>query len=231
MPWKTNMSRGHLMGTVEDVHTGYKYDGLTVTLSGPVNRTLKTDGTGFFGAVDLPVGTYTVSFTAPGASVLHPYGHRGGCSGGPACPVSFAPAVGDYLLCLGQWHDPYHLAFHSGPNLPGRAVAKPPQLVCGKAGDRRSKRRLHDVLYVDDPGRLGRESVSPCGGRLADGATARFGILRSAPFFHPVNLAHPVCFNSIHVGEEKGQDEQGFTGGNGSVQRLFGRGCDDGFWG
>ena len=65
MPWKTNTTRGHLMGTVSDA-AGADFDGATVTLTGPVNRTLLTDGTGFFGAVDLPVGTYTVSVSVPG---------------------------------------------------------------------------------------------------------------------------------------------------------------------
>lgn len=66
MPWKTDATRGHLMGTVQDRPTGDPYDDLTLTLAGPVSRTLKTDGTGFFGAVDLPPGEYTLSFSAPG---------------------------------------------------------------------------------------------------------------------------------------------------------------------
>ncbi|MDB6172462.1 MAG: Xanthan lyase [Chthoniobacteraceae bacterium] len=42
------------------------FDGGSVVLSGPLNRTLVTDATGFFGAVDLPTGTYTLSVNEPG---------------------------------------------------------------------------------------------------------------------------------------------------------------------
>ncbi|MDB6154680.1 MAG: Xanthan lyase [Chthoniobacteraceae bacterium] len=42
------------------------FDGGSVVLSGALNRTLVTDATGFFGAVDLPTGTYTLSVNEPG---------------------------------------------------------------------------------------------------------------------------------------------------------------------
>jgi hypothetical protein len=67
MPWKSDNTKGHLMGYVrEGSTTGVALDGATLTLTGPANRTLKSDGTGFFGAVDLPTGTYTLAITAPG---------------------------------------------------------------------------------------------------------------------------------------------------------------------
>lgn len=92
MPWKTDMSKGHLMGTIQDSLTGYQYDNLTVTVSGPQNRTLTTDGTGFFGAVDLPVGTYTLTFTAPG---FRPFGQTvtvtGAAVAQPALTLSRLP--------------------------------------------------------------------------------------------------------------------------------------------
>lgn len=65
MPWKTDAARGHCMGTLTDSN-GVKFDGATVTLTGAVNRTLKTDATGFFGSVDLPAGDYTVTVNMPG---------------------------------------------------------------------------------------------------------------------------------------------------------------------
>jgi uncharacterized lipoprotein YddW (UPF0748 family) len=65
MPWKTDTAKGHFMGTLTDAQ-GAKFDGATVSLTGPVNRTLKTDATGFFGSVDLPAGTYTVTVNVSG---------------------------------------------------------------------------------------------------------------------------------------------------------------------
>jgi uncharacterized lipoprotein YddW (UPF0748 family) len=66
MPWKTDNTRGHLMGFVKEAATGAVVDGATLTLAGPVTRTLLTDGTGFFGSVDLPLGNYTLTLTVPG---------------------------------------------------------------------------------------------------------------------------------------------------------------------
>ena len=66
MPWKTGTTYGHAMGTVLASDNGAALDGATVTLTGPSNRTLTTDATGFFGAVDLPVGTYTATINVPG---------------------------------------------------------------------------------------------------------------------------------------------------------------------
>jgi len=65
MPWKTDATKGHLMGTLTSA-SGSVFDGATVTLSGAVTRTLITDATGFFGAVDLPAGTYTLTINLPG---------------------------------------------------------------------------------------------------------------------------------------------------------------------
>ncbi len=72
MPWKTDASRGHLMGTLTN-SGGTAFDGASVTLTGAVTRTLKTDATGFFGAVDLPAGTYTLTVNMSGfAPVTRP---------------------------------------------------------------------------------------------------------------------------------------------------------------
>ncbi|MCX6902230.1 MAG: family 10 glycosylhydrolase [Verrucomicrobia bacterium] len=60
MPWKTAPSRGHLKGFVLDATSTSGCDGATVTLSGPENRTLLSDVSGFYGAVDLPPGNYSL---------------------------------------------------------------------------------------------------------------------------------------------------------------------------
>ncbi|MDB6151013.1 MAG: hypothetical protein JWQ44_2461 [Chthoniobacter sp.] len=65
MPWKTNTARGHLMGFVGN-GLDTKFDGTTISLAGPVDRSLLADANGFFGAVDLPVGNYTATVTRPG---------------------------------------------------------------------------------------------------------------------------------------------------------------------
>jgi hypothetical protein len=59
MPRKSAPATGHLMGTVTT--GGNPADGATVTLTGPVKRTATTDGSGFYGLVDLPPGAYRVS--------------------------------------------------------------------------------------------------------------------------------------------------------------------------
>ncbi|MES2572224.1 MAG: family 10 glycosylhydrolase [Verrucomicrobiota bacterium] len=66
MPWKTDFSRGHLLGYVSDLKTNGSLDGAIIQLTGPISRQLTTDATGFFGAVDLPVGTYTATLNQPG---------------------------------------------------------------------------------------------------------------------------------------------------------------------
>lgn len=66
MPWRSDMTKGHAMGYVRDHSGAVNFDGATVQLSGPQSRTLKTDGTGFFGAVDLPVGAYSGTVNVPG---------------------------------------------------------------------------------------------------------------------------------------------------------------------
>jgi uncharacterized lipoprotein YddW (UPF0748 family) len=67
MPWKSDPARAHLMGTLRtEGDTQTAVDGALVTLSGPVIRSLTSDGTGFYGAVDLPTGRYTVTVSRPG---------------------------------------------------------------------------------------------------------------------------------------------------------------------
>jgi uncharacterized lipoprotein YddW (UPF0748 family) len=66
MPWKSSPTGGHLKGFVFNGTNGTGLDGATVTLTGPTNRVLSTDATGFYGAVDLPAGDYFVSASSPG---------------------------------------------------------------------------------------------------------------------------------------------------------------------
>lgn len=72
MPWKSDATRAHLMGTLHHAAGGAEksgrlpIDGAVVTLSGPMARTLVSDGTGFFGAVDLPAGKYVLTVSGPG---------------------------------------------------------------------------------------------------------------------------------------------------------------------
>jgi uncharacterized lipoprotein YddW (UPF0748 family) len=65
MPWKATPTRGHLKGFVYGGGTTNPLDGITVTVTGVVQRTTFTDATGFYGFVDLPPGNYGVSSTSP----------------------------------------------------------------------------------------------------------------------------------------------------------------------
>jgi hypothetical protein len=66
MPWKTDTTKGHLMGYVRDATGTVDFDGAVISLTGPAARTLVSDATGFYGAVDLPVGTYQLTINVPG---------------------------------------------------------------------------------------------------------------------------------------------------------------------
>jgi uncharacterized lipoprotein YddW (UPF0748 family) len=55
LPWKTNPTTGHLMGTATDTAAIYVYD-----TAGALVRTTTADGGGFFGVIDLPPGEYTL---------------------------------------------------------------------------------------------------------------------------------------------------------------------------
>lgn len=66
MPWKTSPTKGHISGTVTVRTTGAWADGATVTLTGPEDRTMVCDGTGFYAFIDLTPGTYTVTASKAG---------------------------------------------------------------------------------------------------------------------------------------------------------------------
>ena len=66
MPWKTAPTNGHMMGTVTLASSGAWADGATVSISGPVNRSMLADGTGFYAFIDLPPGGYSVTVSNKG---------------------------------------------------------------------------------------------------------------------------------------------------------------------
>jgi len=59
MPWKSTPTTGHLMGLL--TIGGMPADGATITLTGPTRRTTTTDGSGFYGFVDLAPGNYRIT--------------------------------------------------------------------------------------------------------------------------------------------------------------------------
>ena len=61
MPWKSSPTEGHIMGTVTYDDTGEWADGATVEITGPENRTMTCDGTGFYAFIDLDPGNYTIT--------------------------------------------------------------------------------------------------------------------------------------------------------------------------
>ncbi len=61
MPWKIQPTLAHIMGNVLDDTTGMALDGATLKLTGPTQRALESDATGFFGAAHLPPGDYMVT--------------------------------------------------------------------------------------------------------------------------------------------------------------------------
>lgn len=59
MPWKSTPTTGHLMGLVTKADK--RADGAPVVLTGPARRTATTDGSGFYGFIDLLPGTYRIT--------------------------------------------------------------------------------------------------------------------------------------------------------------------------
>jgi uncharacterized lipoprotein YddW (UPF0748 family) len=61
IPWKDTPALGHLMGTLTQLSPCRTLDGYVLELAGPQMRTLLSDGSGWFGTVDLPAGEYLLS--------------------------------------------------------------------------------------------------------------------------------------------------------------------------
>lgn len=66
MPWKTNPTKGHISGTVTYAGSGQWADGAIVTITGPENRSMYCDGTGFYAFIDVTPGLYTVTASKTG---------------------------------------------------------------------------------------------------------------------------------------------------------------------
>ena len=66
MPWKVNPTKGHISGTVTHTPIVSWADGATVSISGPENRSMLCDGTGFYAFIDLTPGAYTVTASQVG---------------------------------------------------------------------------------------------------------------------------------------------------------------------
>nr|WP_244527424.1 family 10 glycosylhydrolase [Lihuaxuella thermophila] len=60
LPWKAQPITGHLTGKVL-YSNGTISDNETVTIRGPESRTVQTDGSGDYSAIDLKPGTYTIT--------------------------------------------------------------------------------------------------------------------------------------------------------------------------
>jgi uncharacterized lipoprotein YddW (UPF0748 family) len=72
--WLTSPSFGILCGTVRNSATTQVLDGATVTLSGGLTGTEKTDGTGFYGFLKLPPGTgYQATASHSGMESTKPF--------------------------------------------------------------------------------------------------------------------------------------------------------------
>ena len=65
--WKEAPTLGHLAGRLTQAFPcpGMNLDGYPVSLSGPVERQLLTDGSGWLGAIDLPPGSYQLAVDLP----------------------------------------------------------------------------------------------------------------------------------------------------------------------
>jgi len=65
MPWKSAPTLGHIMGTVTHLD-GTWADHATVSITGPTDRSMYVDGTGFYAFIDLPTGLYTLTASKAG---------------------------------------------------------------------------------------------------------------------------------------------------------------------
>lgn len=73
MPWKEHPTTGHLKGTVLHAADLSWIDGAVVEIArdGATVRTLTTDGTGFYGAVHLEPGVYSITVRLPNAPSVY----------------------------------------------------------------------------------------------------------------------------------------------------------------
>ncbi len=75
MPWKVSPTKGHISGQVTLLPSGDWADGAygaQVSITGPENRSMRCDGTGWYAFTDLTPGTYTVTASYPGYTSQNP---------------------------------------------------------------------------------------------------------------------------------------------------------------
>ncbi|MGZ4963997.1 MAG: family 10 glycosylhydrolase [Limisphaerales bacterium] len=65
MPWKSKPVKGMVKGLATDATSSNAVVFADVALAGPVRRYLRSDATGFFGAIELPPGEYSASVVSP----------------------------------------------------------------------------------------------------------------------------------------------------------------------
>lgn len=95
MTWKTQPTTGLLAGTL-DLPGGVRTDGVEVTLTGPDGvTTVRTDGSGWFAAVDLAPGSYVLA--ADGARSA-----RSTVTAGQVTDVVLEPAPSDPVVAVEQ---------------------------------------------------------------------------------------------------------------------------------
>lgn len=72
MPWKTNPTKGAIKGTILRASDLSWVDSALVTIirNGLPVKTMYADGTGYYGAVELDPGVYSITMSAPGLSTV-----------------------------------------------------------------------------------------------------------------------------------------------------------------
>ena len=100
LPWKAAPSKGHLMGWA--MGPAGPIARVNVALTGPTSRTLRSDGNGFFGAVDLPPGNYTLTLLSPAASPLYATVAAGRVALATIAPPAAQPAIRAVLVDAGH---------------------------------------------------------------------------------------------------------------------------------
>ncbi len=96
LPWKSAPTLGHLAGWA--IGPAGPLDRVPVQVTGPVHRTLLTDANGFFGAVDLPPGDYSLTLPAPASSPLYATVTAGRVALATVAPPDSEPALRALLV-------------------------------------------------------------------------------------------------------------------------------------
>jgi uncharacterized lipoprotein YddW (UPF0748 family) len=99
IPWKDAPTLGHIMGTLTQPAPCRDLDGYPLSLTGPENRPLHADGSGWFGTVDLPPGDYLllVEVLTPGITVEVPVAVAAGAVSEQEIRLPFCTSTKLYL--------------------------------------------------------------------------------------------------------------------------------------